>query len=160
MTPSASRRWIRFQQGVEDNPTRLPISATERDAFSCSTARIFRSIASTSRFFLYGPSSWGSKEKNILAQAVRVLALIDPLRGGRAGPRRRCGGILRQKGLDLDSCRRAGRAANARAFNSGDRRAKAHGVDLVSTLRQRHHETAVKSISRPERIDGGDFEHR
>src|SRR5215831_839042 len=37
---------MRFQQGVEERPTRLPISATERDASSCSTARILRSMAS------------------------------------------------------------------------------------------------------------------
>src|SRR6266436_2495442 len=39
ITPSASSRWIRFQHGVEDNPTRSPISATEREASSCSTVR-------------------------------------------------------------------------------------------------------------------------
>src|SRR5690242_9468564 len=46
ITPSASRRWIRFQHGVEDSPTRLPISATDSEASSCNTARIFRSMAS------------------------------------------------------------------------------------------------------------------
>jgi hypothetical protein len=51
MTPSASSRWIRFQQGVEDKPTRAPISATESEAFSCKTARIFLSMASMSQFF-------------------------------------------------------------------------------------------------------------
>src|SRR2546428_13208645 len=37
---------MRFQQGVEERPTRLPISATESEASSCSTARILRSIVS------------------------------------------------------------------------------------------------------------------
>src|SRR5215211_1718888 len=37
---------MRFQHGVDESPTRLPISATEREASSCKTARIFRSIAS------------------------------------------------------------------------------------------------------------------
>src|SRR5215467_5824693 len=46
MTPSASSRWIRFQQGVEDRPTRLPISATEWEASCCRSARILRSMAS------------------------------------------------------------------------------------------------------------------
>src|SRR5262245_11618993 len=46
MTPSDSSRWMRFQHGVDDNPTRLPISATESEASSCNTARIFRSMAS------------------------------------------------------------------------------------------------------------------
>jgi len=36
----------RFQQGVDDRPTRWPISATESEASSCTTARIFRSTAS------------------------------------------------------------------------------------------------------------------
>src|SRR5262245_21815411 len=48
ITPSASRRWIRFQHGVEDRPTRLPISATESEALSCRSARILRSIESIS----------------------------------------------------------------------------------------------------------------
>src|SRR5262249_61509130 len=43
---SASKRWSRFQQGVDDRPTRWPISATESEASSCTTARIFRSMAS------------------------------------------------------------------------------------------------------------------
>src|SRR5713101_10028681 len=46
MTPSASKRCIRFQHGVDDRPTRLPISATEREAFCWSKPRILRSIAS------------------------------------------------------------------------------------------------------------------
>src|ERR1700722_12541856 len=37
---------MRFQHGVEDNPTRWPISATESDASTCSTARILRSMTS------------------------------------------------------------------------------------------------------------------
>src|SRR6516162_1624763 len=46
MMPSASSRCIRFQHGVDDKPTRLPISATESEALSCSRLRILRSIAS------------------------------------------------------------------------------------------------------------------
>jgi hypothetical protein len=46
MTPSASSRWMRFQHGVDDSPTREPISATDSEASSCRTARIFRSMAS------------------------------------------------------------------------------------------------------------------
>jgi hypothetical protein len=42
---------MRFQQGVEDNPTRLPISATASEASSCKTANIFRSIASMKKSF-------------------------------------------------------------------------------------------------------------
>src|SRR5262245_53892490 len=37
---------MRFQHGVDESPTRLPISATEREASSCRTDRIFRSMAS------------------------------------------------------------------------------------------------------------------
>src|SRR5208282_123396 len=37
---------MRFQQGVEDSPTREPISATDSEASSCRTASIFRSMAS------------------------------------------------------------------------------------------------------------------
>src|SRR5215813_15616986 len=46
MTPSASSRWMRFQHGVEDRPTKLPISATEWEASCCRSARILRSMAS------------------------------------------------------------------------------------------------------------------
>src|SRR4029077_11757645 len=42
---------MRFQQGVDDRPTRLPISATEREASSCSTVKILRSMASIEIFF-------------------------------------------------------------------------------------------------------------
>src|SRR4030095_9367026 len=41
---------MRFQQGVDDRPTRSPISATESEASSCSTVRILRSMASRRRF--------------------------------------------------------------------------------------------------------------
>src|SRR6185369_8888277 len=37
---------MRFQHGVDDNPTRLPISATDSDESSCRRARILRSVAS------------------------------------------------------------------------------------------------------------------
>ena len=78
-------------------------------------------------------------------------------RAGLCSRRRR---MSRHKGLDFRPSRRASRAANTRAFNSRDRRAKAHGVDLVATFCERHHETAVKGIPGPQRIDRGDFENR
>src|SRR5262245_9522703 len=56
MTPSASSRCSRFQQGVDDKPTRWPISATESDASCWTTARIFLSIASILRL----ASGWES----------------------------------------------------------------------------------------------------
>ena len=46
MTPSASSRCRRFQHGVDDRPTRWPISATESEASCWTTARILRSMAS------------------------------------------------------------------------------------------------------------------
>src|SRR3954453_19257001 len=56
ITPSASSFWMRFQQGVEDSPTRLPTSATESEASCCSTPRILRSMASM-------PKSFGKRDK-------------------------------------------------------------------------------------------------
>src|SRR6185437_10727139 len=50
MTPSASSFCSRFQHGVDDRPTRWPISATEREASCCTTARILRSMASILEF--------------------------------------------------------------------------------------------------------------
>src|SRR4051794_39710488 len=49
MMPSPSIRWMRFQHGVDDNPTRSPISATVSEASCCRTLRILRSIASMRR---------------------------------------------------------------------------------------------------------------
>src|SRR5262249_9846848 len=72
MTPSASSRWIRFQHGVEDKPTRAPISATESDALSCKTARIFLSIASMSRFFLADGAHGFKREKYSKARGGRL----------------------------------------------------------------------------------------
>src|SRR5438270_5138485 len=51
ITPSASSFWMRFQQGVDDSPTRLPTSATDSEASCCSTPRILRSMASMPRSF-------------------------------------------------------------------------------------------------------------
>src|SRR6185437_12100911 len=48
---------MRFQQGVDDRPTRLPISATESDASSCRTVKILRSMASIEIFFQLAGSS-------------------------------------------------------------------------------------------------------
>src|SRR6185437_4071138 len=48
---------MRFQQGVDDRPTRLPISATESDASSCRTVKILRSMASIEIFFQLTGSS-------------------------------------------------------------------------------------------------------
>ena len=41
ITPSASSRWMRFQQGVDDSPTRCPISATDSEASSCRVSEDF-----------------------------------------------------------------------------------------------------------------------
>src|SRR5215216_3308915 len=46
MMPAFSRRWMRFQQGLCDRPTRCAICANERLASSCRRATIFLSIAS------------------------------------------------------------------------------------------------------------------
>src|SRR5258707_7862235 len=46
MTPDFSRRWMRFQHGLCDSPTRCAICASERLASSWRSATIFLSIAS------------------------------------------------------------------------------------------------------------------
>src|ERR1700738_1259232 len=46
MTPDLSRRWMRFQHGLCDSPTRCAICASERLASSWRSATIFLSIAS------------------------------------------------------------------------------------------------------------------
>ena len=62
MTPSASSRWIRFQHGVDDSPTRSPISATDSEASCCRTVRILRSMASRRRL---GSSGGGGKFRHV-----------------------------------------------------------------------------------------------
>src|SRR6476619_4992770 len=54
---------MRFQHGVDDSPTRLPISATESEASCCSTPRIFRSMASM-------PKSLGKRDGLFLSGEV------------------------------------------------------------------------------------------
>src|SRR5215472_2447096 len=61
---------MRFQHGVEDSPTREPISATDRAAFSCRTARIFRSMASIEIIFLFHWRSALYIEKSSKSSAV------------------------------------------------------------------------------------------
>ena len=46
MTPVFSRRWMRFQHGLCDSPTRWAICASDRLASSWRSTTIFRSIAS------------------------------------------------------------------------------------------------------------------
>src|ERR1700761_3593606 len=46
MTPASSRRLIRRQQGLEDNPTRSAISATDRPASYWMRSSILASTAS------------------------------------------------------------------------------------------------------------------
>src|SRR6516165_9430464 len=46
ITPSDSSFWIRFPHGVEDKPTRCPISATDSEASCCNSRSILRSTTS------------------------------------------------------------------------------------------------------------------
>ena len=57
MTPVFSSRWIRFQQGLCDRPTRCAICASERLASSWRSATIFLSMAS---MISINPSSGGA----------------------------------------------------------------------------------------------------
>src|SRR6516225_6723116 len=104
MTPSASSRWIRFQHGVEDRPTRLPMSATESEASSCRTAKILRSIASIEIFFqltafarLYIEKYFKSRGMTIAAKGP--AAAISRRVRGENGAAKRCGLTLGQQSL-------------------------------------------------------------
>ncbi len=74
ITPSASRRWIRFQQGVCDSPTCSPMAAMESVASFCRSARIFRSIESKG-----GLSEVGGEEG--LSKAAPACGATGPLTG-------------------------------------------------------------------------------
>src|SRR5271169_1704919 len=141
MTPSASSRWMRFQHGVDDRPTREPISATERAALSCRTARIFRSIASIEIFF----------------HKIGDMAIYREKYSKSSG---RLDGLPGYQCLDLEPIGTARRSADARALDAGNCRAKAHGVGDALALRQRQEKAAVQRIAGAERIDGGNLEHR
>ena len=54
MMPAFSRRWIRFQHGLCDSPTRWAICANERLASSWRRATIFLSIASMCEISVVG----------------------------------------------------------------------------------------------------------
>src|SRR5580704_9203943 len=113
MTPSDSSRWMRFQHGVDDRPTREPISATDSAAFSCRTARIFRSMASIVANNLPNLRDLISIYR-ILFQIKRQAVLA---KAGISGN----GSMLSQKRLDFRPGRRPVRAAEAAAFDAGDR---------------------------------------
>src|SRR5580704_14711587 len=98
MTPSASSRWMRFQHGVEDKPTREPISATDRAAFSCKTASILRSMASMGIFF---------------RQSSKIAIYRENYSKSSGG----LYGLPGQKRLDFGPRRGAGRAAEPSAFD-------------------------------------------
>src|SRR3974390_1818371 len=61
---------MRFQQGVDERPTRLPMSATESEASSCRTVKILRSMASIEIFFQLPGSSTLYIEKYFQARAI------------------------------------------------------------------------------------------
>lgn len=72
------------------------------------------------------------------------------------------GGALasRQKRLDFGPRRRPRRTADAAAFDAGDRRAKAHRLDLAAAFGQRQGEAAMEGVAGGERVDGVDGKHR
>src|SRR5579862_7965556 len=142
MTPSDSSRWMRFQHGVEDRPTREPISATESAASSCRTARIFRSMASIWRIFFQ--NSGASR----LYREDYSKSSADQ------------GSARRQECLDFRPGRRPGRAAYPAAFDAGNRGAEAHRLDLAATFGQGQREAAVERVPGAERIDRVDGEYR
>src|SRR4029077_14073147 len=96
---------MRFQQGVDDRPTRLPISATESDASSCSTVKILRSMASIEIFFqlsafatLYIEKYFRSRGKSLSRKSARPGPFSARMSGG-GPPRPRLG--VRMKALRL-----------------------------------------------------------
>src|SRR3954471_8670340 len=155
ITPSASSFWIRFQQGVDDRPTRLPTSATEREASCCSTPRILRSIASIPR------SSW-RKERSCEAavsgnyfcfEAQSVHTEKNIL--FQAGSTRQIASVLRQKRLDLGAARRAENAGpfGICAFERGGGGREAHSRANVCAFGEHQREGAVERVARAERVD-------
>src|SRR3984957_16707382 len=80
---------MRFQHGVDDRPTRLPISATESDASSCSTVKILRSMASIEIFFqlrafvtLYIEKYFRSRGKSLSRKSACPGPFCAPMSGG------------------------------------------------------------------------------
>src|SRR6516162_372425 len=156
ITPSASNRWMRFQQGVDDSPTRSPISATEREASSCSTIRILRSIASRRR--LLGSGSWVtnslmrrtlSRLRGYSTSSGENSSISSPLL--RTTCRRRCR-VLPQKLLNFSTLRCREGAPEAGAFQGCGRRGDAQGLAQLLSFGDRQGERAVEHVAGPQRI--------
>src|SRR5215510_15949438 len=120
---------MRFQHGVEDSPTRLPISATESEALSCSSARILRSIESMAaavheRF---------TQESRLSIEIFSVWQRANIYRGKTILYQALIGC---QKGRDLGPGRGSRNAAKAGAFQRRGSRRKAHGREKIMPFRQ------------------------
>src|SRR4051812_31523707 len=99
MTPASSRRLMRRQQGLEDNPTRSAISATDRPASCWIRSRILASTASRTSDKFSTPScglraSFLPRNRQAGARFWQAIAtilydLLKPARGAE-GRKLRC----------------------------------------------------------------------
>src|SRR5437879_3259911 len=154
---------MRFQQVVEDRPTRLPISATEWEASCCRRARILRSMASIAAnpaSEINAISDGGGRMISSLPGVFEVyLEDYSPateIRRQRAalpacGARRPL--ASRQQGVDLGAARGCHAAAQTRAFEPGRGRGELQRRDHVAAFRERERERAVEHVTCAKGVD-------
>src|ERR1700722_7494421 len=137
---------MRFQHGVDESPTRLPISATDNEASSCRMARILRSVASIRSSFpirALAPGSYENREILFFSEPGLSYCIENNsissfcFQCSRAG----C-----HEGLDLRPTGRSGDPAKARALDGGRGGGKAHRLGLRAALGEGEHERAVKDV--------------
>src|SRR5262249_44087680 len=61
--------------------------------------------------------------------------------------------LLGQEFVELSACRRASRAADARAFDCGDRRSEAHRLDFAPALGDSERKAAVQGVAGSKSVD-------
>src|SRR3979411_3100873 len=75
MTPSASSLWMRFQHGVEDSPTRSPISATDREACGACGLQPLEAFPAWRRGQPDAVADLGNRQRGVLLQHHQDLAI-------------------------------------------------------------------------------------
>src|SRR5438445_5938459 len=162
ITPSASRRWMRFQHGVEDRPTRSPISATDSEASSCSTVRILRSMASSRRF---GSCNGTAVARSVMRRKFHMKGLKPSYRekSSHARPLSPRSGVagrlaLAQKRCDFSTLRGGKGAPEAGAFQRRGGGGESQRLRQFLPLRNGQRKGAVEYVAGAQRIDGVDGE--
>src|SRR5664279_479406 len=149
---------MRFQHGVDDSPTRSPISATDSEASSCRTIRIFRSMASRRRL------GSGGTAGSLMGRTLFHRMALNPSyieKSSMARLSRRAAPAatrLSQKTFNFRTLRGSKGAPEARAFQCRGGGGERQRLPDVHTLGDRERERTVKDVAGAERIHANNRE--